>query len=601
MSDSSRRRSLRRGNSSSSSSASRLSRFFSGGSRRRESVASDGNGGGGGSGLSQQQRRVVKLRATDPMLCALLDEVIDLEGMLLSLKADVLFFMNGITSACGGLSRLTKGIFKACTGDSALAKDTEKYYFAALGIFGEPSTSANTCALQRLQDYVENKVLGPLGVNLEVIANLANRMKERDARLASSRRKGGDPEETKALFEELSALHQHRYDFLRGPYQSLKKAQHAFFTECVAALEPSLGVAPRPATSADVKKAPPALVSPSATEMLSKIESSGKIINGNDDGQITDIDEEGDSDSDEEVARARRVLKARAKRRAAKKKSKQKRQPPSAEESIQIATPINSAFDPSLDAPSGGRAYSALGKAKGEASKGTRLTKDEPESELTKKAKALNLSSLKSSGSIKLSVKGFKSSSSSSSLRRRESSSKISLCVPNADEIPMKIAPMPDASGEIPMKIAPMPDANGEIPMKIAPMPDASGEIPMKIAPMPDASGEIPMKIAPMPDASGEIPMKIAPMPLTEGSIPRSSPKVNGKKKKRKKSKMKKKKGVSSKDSSSSPSNTTTLDGEKEDAGLPSSPPLVAVPRHHKSLSETLGLDDFSPVILDED
>ncbi len=552
-----------------------LKRFFSrsssSGSMKRRS-----------SGTSAPGSRL-KLKETDPMLNALFENIVDIQNVLMKLRSDVESFLTGIDAMCGGMKVLSEGIHDACKNDEALSKDTDKYRSIVDSLMNmesnpdDPSKSAR----RTLREFVENKVRGPIEVNLVVLSNVLRRMLERDAKLSSARksgRKAPDQAETQCLFDELTALHQHRFDFIRGPYQALKKAQHVFFSQCTDTLASSLGMAPRPTTSADPKKAPPALMSPSAKEMLQR--SSGNVGDYND-AEITDTDGE----SDDEERRKMSALK--------KKKSKQQRQKKkilelTGDEPIKIATPIDGAFDPSADAPSGGRIYAMLGKASDKDAIGTRLTKDEPDTELMKKAKALKLTGLKSSGSvkIKLSVKGFKSSGSSSSLRR-QSSSNISLSVP-----------VENGNGEIPMKIAPMapPPDSGEIPMKIAPMapPSDSGEIPMKIAPMapPPDNGEIPMKIAPMapPSDSGEIPMKIAP----EQKRPKSS-----KKKKKKKPPSNAKVNLPDADESSTPDilaegghSTPSPEEEIEQKEM----------QRRKSLSEALGLDedDFGSVILDE-
>ena len=70
--------------------------------------------------------------------------------------------------------------------------------------------------------------------------NLASRQSFAEV---TKRRRSSDPEEaraleelTKRLFEELTALYQHRVDFVRSPYQALKRCQHRFFSETAGKL-----------------------------------------------------------------------------------------------------------------------------------------------------------------------------------------------------------------------------------------------------------------------------------------------------------------------------------------------------------------------------
>ena len=510
-----------------------------------------------------------KLKETDPMLNALFENIVDLQNVLLKLKDEVIAFLTGVDALCGGMKVLSEGINSVCKSDDALAEDTEKYHKTISGVMSleDKAPGEKKSARRALLEFIHNKVLGPLDVNLVVLSSVLKRMLDRDAKLSLARRSGGkaaDAAETACLFDELTALHQHRYDFIRGPYQSLKKAQHAFFVDCAQIMEASLGIAPRPSTSADPKKAPPALASPGAQEMLQRtggIHQESAVKYAENDGEITDIDEDSDLDeADRARMRNATLRRQRARKETKKKKGKQPLKPPD-DQPIKIATPIDGAFDPSLDAPSGGRVYSMLGKASAKDAIATRLTKDEPETELMKRAKALKLTGLKSGGpvKIKLSAKGFKSSSSSS--LRRQSSSNISLSLPD-----------------------PADNMNGEIPMKIAPMgpPPGSGEIPMKIAPM-----------APQP-GSGEIPMKITPA--------QNATKTTTRKKKKKKRQPEAQLNLPDADAGGGESASPNSASDTVDDPSPVEEMMQREMQRQKSLSETLGFDDddFSPVILDE-
>jgi len=281
---------------------------------------------------------------------------------------------------------------------------------------------------------------------------------------------------TRNLFDELTALFQHRFDFVRAPYQALKRYQHEFFADLGQAFDGLQEPAPRPATSAEPPKAPPPKASKSATEMSKNVVDSKKFLeahaanNTSFRGGLSNVTRliVGDKKGDDTLKQSQPV-----------------------EEPI-VPIPENTGFNPDADRPSAGTAYLRLGRARGAEAIGTKLNtagaSDSAQSIFRGASEV---------GAIKINLKGRRSSRFRAARESEVGETPVEV-MPNGD-IPMKIAP----AGEIPMKIAP----SGEIPMKVKRNEDVafpSGEIPMKIAP----SGEVPMKIAP---SSGEIIMKLPP------------------------------------------------------------------------------------------
>jgi len=120
---------------------------------------------------------------------------------------------------------------------------------------GEPTFGSNTAvfaaitkaaiqesALSRLSENMEMKVLEPIRVNLEIIDEVKARAYQREQLLKKRTQKNQSGASelnslTAHLFEELSALKQHRFDIIRGVFEGLKLIQRRFFGDCVRTLE----------------------------------------------------------------------------------------------------------------------------------------------------------------------------------------------------------------------------------------------------------------------------------------------------------------------------------------------------------------------------
>jgi len=328
----------------------------------------------------QEDVQLQQLEDPDPMLRALFGNVVELEQDLSALKTSVLHFQRAAGFLCVSMMKLAHNIGRLCAKDPALAEDTGEFAQRTTQLAGTGPGSLRSLLLARL----EAKVLQPLNVNLDVVRDVQQRVKERETlRKAVEKRKkrrliqhDEKTEEldkmTKELFEELTALFQHRFDLIRGPYQALKNMQLEFFESGACALSDLQNPAPRPATSAEPPRAPPPKESKSAVEML-------RETNVKDSERF----QQERMKSNSLARRSESVTRLLRRSRESARETESKR-----EEEIIVAVPEDVGFNPDADRPSAGTVYAGLGRAQGDDAVGTSFAKrvgDEGASEVNPK------------------------------------------------------------------------------------------------------------------------------------------------------------------------------------------------------------------------
>ena len=196
----------------------------------------------------------------DPMFRALLENLVTLEAALKDVRDRA---MNLDTANALMLRRLEQTA-------SCLARWTAEDE-AGLG----PSAAVFARTAERLMDSpyerwattLQNKVLEPIRVNLGLMEDIMKRAQSLDAlkRRSTATTAGARPpvagdmeaaRELSRVFDELSTLHTHRLDFVRGPFEALKAAQHRFVQDVARELEgPAAMHAPRVVVSSATPKA----------------------------------------------------------------------------------------------------------------------------------------------------------------------------------------------------------------------------------------------------------------------------------------------------------------------------------------------------------
>jgi len=173
----------------------------------------------------------------DPMMRALYDNLLALETKLRTLHGNAANFVKSVNFIALNMLTTAANIEAFCVEDEALRIDT-KIYSKVMNEVGGRGPDTVRCHTIR---NVELKVLEPLNVNLIVLQEIKARMGQREiARKAQRRKSIGtlfDKHKnkqvaasefaalTQSLFEELTTVHLHRVDFVRSPYQALKRFQ----------------------------------------------------------------------------------------------------------------------------------------------------------------------------------------------------------------------------------------------------------------------------------------------------------------------------------------------------------------------------------------
>ena len=363
----------------------------------KKKLASSGSSSGGslklhfpsGSTSSSSSSNILKsINKDDPMLNFLCKSLFELEETLISINAKTTAFLIDSEALCGSMVTLASSINNYCKNDEALMQDTMNYENLVRSILSEEQQTQeddDSSPFNEMKSTIELKILKPIQVNLNIIQDIKKRMHQREQLRRKISKNGGgisSPQSirrqnsgkqrlqengelfnqlTKDLFEELSTMHQYRYDFVRTPYQCLKQCQGAFFSNMGQALNPlSSTVVPRPASSAEPTKAPPPLKSLSAMESLQSMKERG----------ITIPEKSGNpSMSSKSMNLFSPISSIKKKNNNNQERTKQK------EDDIIIAQPTKGTFNPTMDAPAAGTIYSTLGRAKGEDSKAATIEK----------------------------------------------------------------------------------------------------------------------------------------------------------------------------------------------------------------------------------
>jgi hypothetical protein len=160
------------------------------------------------------------------------------EASLLELRLKAKRFQDSVAFLCRTMTDQAECISRICKDDlNDVGRSTQRYAEITKGYIQET-------AFQKLCEGLELKVFEPINVNLMVLNEIKARAQARDAMRKKKNIKGpstaANPEFaaiTARLFEELAALKQHRYDFIRGLYDGLKTIQRRFFDDCTTALQ----------------------------------------------------------------------------------------------------------------------------------------------------------------------------------------------------------------------------------------------------------------------------------------------------------------------------------------------------------------------------
>jgi hypothetical protein len=170
----------------------------------------------------------------DPMMQALLENMLAIESSLLELRMKARLFQDSVGFLCRTMTDQANCFARLCKDDIALGHSTEIY-----ATMVHQNLQSN--AFAKLCESLELKVYEPINVNLLVLSEIKARAHERETLRKKSK---GRPtssssafaDMTAHLFEELAALQKHRYDFVRGLHEGLKSTQRRFFTEVSGAL-----------------------------------------------------------------------------------------------------------------------------------------------------------------------------------------------------------------------------------------------------------------------------------------------------------------------------------------------------------------------------
>ena len=201
------------------------------------------------------------LKLGDPMFQALHDNLLDLETFVLSLRDSCQTFMKGVEPLCEGARKMADVLVTSFGEDPARGDDVNTYRDAINYItHGSGSTLKAT-----LVDDVAMLVLDPLNMHLETFRKLKTKLAKHEAmrmdlealrktlntlraksrpdqyKIASLENDERDDAEqfdrhNKELFEELSALNDHRVAVAWGPYTAFKRCQLRFFSGAATAM-----------------------------------------------------------------------------------------------------------------------------------------------------------------------------------------------------------------------------------------------------------------------------------------------------------------------------------------------------------------------------
>lgn len=538
--------------------------------RRSDSSRSTGSSSPAGSaspGLARNLRSAMAKRRQpeagkytiedpDPMMQALYGNILTMEEMLQTLRKNAINFVKSVNFMCLNMQTLASNIHTFCSEDDALGVDASRFSAQVRLLTGNESDTQRSQFLSQM----EMKVVECFNVNLTVLHEIKERMLEREnlrknlakprgvgALLRSAEKEKERLEQTavldqmtRDLFEELSALFQFRFDFVRTPYQALKRIQLNFFEGFTNSLQQLQAPAPRPSTAVEPPRAPPPKLSKSAVDIVreSDVVDSNRFREVQAQRNAAARLREGLAKQSENVKR----LLSRTARDDDEDDPDNTNNGPVPDENI-VATVLDTGFNPDADRPGLGSAYLRLGRAKGDDALDANPTMPTPfEDTLDSPSQFQGASEL---GPIRINLKGRRSSrasrradtpntadSSSNSIRALSTSSPSSA---DAGHIPMKVPNKHQANGDIIMKVTPLSSSSassdGHVPMKISSAPQSftssEGHIPMKIAPSPDtsSSGHVPVKVTPSPHpptvsaTDGHIPMKISPMPAPKSAL----------------------------------------------------------------------------------
>ena len=149
--------------------------------------------------------------------------VLELEEFLRKLEKEAKKFHQQALALFKDIDSLSKSFAEFLNDDVSSSTDSQT----------RSCSSKDVCVTEmvKFEEELNTKVLEPIAANLSLFANIKERMgRRRTMRKRLRSWKSGSPEKdletlTHTLFEELSALYQHRSDFVKGPYQSLKTCQ----------------------------------------------------------------------------------------------------------------------------------------------------------------------------------------------------------------------------------------------------------------------------------------------------------------------------------------------------------------------------------------
>jgi len=201
------------------------------------------------------------LNESDPMLRALLENMVQLEQSLVAIRVRAQVLEESMRRLCRDMIETAACFAALCADDKALSAHAHSYRAACANVGSEGYANG---ALEQIRDMLALKVFEPVRANLGVIHEIKTRARARDAlkkklpRSVGAGAGAGITSEqdlelaklTSRLFDELSALRQHRMDFIRGPFEAIKVASQRFCAEAASRLEASaLEQSPRPSAA----------------------------------------------------------------------------------------------------------------------------------------------------------------------------------------------------------------------------------------------------------------------------------------------------------------------------------------------------------------
>ena len=179
------------------------------------------------------------------------ENMLQLESNLIAIRVRGQVIEDSLRRLCKDLIDTSICFTNLCAEDKALGPAAQTFKAACASVGSEGFASGT---LEQIRDMLQLKLFEPVRANLEVIQEIKARARARDAMRKRLPKSGGLEDVdlakiTSRLFDELSALRQHRMDFIRGPFEALKVANHRFFADAASKLEASaLEQTPRPST-----------------------------------------------------------------------------------------------------------------------------------------------------------------------------------------------------------------------------------------------------------------------------------------------------------------------------------------------------------------